>query len=384
MKIENHIQDILQLYEFGMNIGKSFNYKESCDAFLKLLLKRKNLNAAYILEYDNQFIKSTYAIPIGKNIKLPINDTIKNKLLSIHDSVLITNNTQEFADVTPINIEKGSLAIFNMQNNSYLFLYTNKDNLTVKDLAKLKPVITKFSLSLEACRTFERQEQLLQNLKVQNQELNDYAQLLSHDLKTPLQSIESLTSWVIQDYAAILGNDGKENLNLIKENVEKIDTLVQGVLDYSTIGKIQSEVYNVDLNTIVDSVLEKFSKKRNIHFIKLNTLPTIKGRVSKLKLLFKHLIQNAIQFNDKEILEIEIGSEENEGFWKFYIKDNGKGINSKYFDKIFMAFQKLEENSKSPGMGLPIVKKIVELYQGKIWLKSTVNKGTIFYFNLKK
>lgn len=383
MKIENHIQDILQLYEFGMNIGKSFNYKESCDTFLKLLLKRKNLNAAYILEYDNQFIKSTYAIPLGKNIKLPINDTIKNKLSSIHDSVLI-KNTQEFVDVTPINIEKGSLAIFNMQNNSYLLLYTNKDNLTEKDLAKLKPVITKFSVSLEACRTFERQEKLLQNLKVQNQELNDYAQLLSHDLKTPIQSIEALTSWVIQDYAAVLGNDGKENLNLIKENVEKIDTLVKGVLDYSTIGKIQSEVYDVDLNTIVDSILEKFAKKRNIHFIKLNTLPTIKGRASKLKLLFKHLIENAIQFNDKEILEIEIGSEENEGFWKFYIKDNGKGIEKKYFDKIFMAFQKLDENSKSSGMGLPIVKKIIDIYQGEIWLKSTVNKGTIFYFSLKK
>lgn len=266
------------------------------------------------------------------------------------------------------------------------------DKLQFYDLDNDRPIESSDSLKLadfidnqtkEIIKINQQKDKLVKSLELQNRELNDYAQLVSHDLKSPLQSIEALTTWVIEDYADVLGEIGKENLNLIKENVEKIDILVKGILDYSTVGKLQDETYDVDLNVILDTVFEK-NKKSNIHFIKSNTLPTVKGNNSKLELLFIHLIQNAIQFNDKEIIEIEIGSEDKQDFWEFYVKDNGKGIDQKYFDKIFIAFQKLEDNFKSSGIGLSIVKKIVEMYNGEIWLKSVVDKGTIFYFKLKK
>lgn len=383
MKIENHIQDILQLYEFGMTIGKTVNYKESCDSFLKLLLKRKNLNAAYILEHNDEFIKSTYSIPLGENINAPFTDAIKNKLTRITNSILI-KDTKLVADITPINIKKGSVAIFNIENNSYLLLYTNKDNLTDKDLSKLKPIINKFSISLEACRAFEKQEKLLQDLKVQNQELNDYAQLVSHDLKSPIQSIEALTTWVMEDYANVLDNTGKQNLGLIKENVEKMDTLVKGILEYATIGKVEKEVYDVDLQKLINDIAKDTNTAKKVNFKVKKHLPTVKGNYSRLQLLFSHLIQNAIQFNDKENINIEIGSTENIKYWHFYVKDNGKGIEKKYFDKIFIAFQKLEDNYQSTGIGLSIVKKIIAIYEGDIWLESEINKGTTFHFTLKK
>jgi len=383
MKIENHIQDILQLYEFGMTIGKTVNYKESCDSFLKLLLKRKNLNAAYILEHNDEFIKSTYSIPLGENINVPFTDAIKNKLTRITNSILI-KDTKLVADITPINIKKGSVAIFNIENNSYLLLYTNKDNLTDKDLSKLKPIINKFSISLEACRTFEKQEKLLQDLKVQNQELNDYAQLVSHDLKSPIQSIEALTSWVIQDYSDVLDATGKQNLRLIKENVEKMDTLVKGILEYATIDKIEKEDYNIDVNILIKEVFSTIKTTKKVNFKIVNYLPTIKGNSYRFQLLFYHLIKNAIQFNNKETVTIAIGSKENDRYWQFYVKDNGKGIEKKYFDKIFTAFQKLEDNYQSTGIGLSTVKKIIAIYEGDIWLESEINKGTTFHFTLKK
>ena len=100
--------------------------------------------------------------------------------------------------------------------------------------------------------------------------------------------------------------------------------------------------------------------------------------------LFRNLLKNAIKFNDKSKGEITIGYTDSKEFWEFYIQDNGKGIEEKYFKKIFVAFQKLENNYKSTGIGLSIVKKIIDLYEGKIWIKSTPTKGSTFYFTLKK
>lgn len=383
MKIENHIQDILQLYEFGMNIGRTLDYKKSCDSFLKLLLKRKNLNAAYVLEHNNAFIKSTYSIPLGKDINIPLTAKIKHRLNEIKSSVLL-NNTAVFSEIITIPMKKGSVAIFNLQNNSFLVLYTNKNNLSAKDLSKLKPIIDKFSVNLEACRTFEKQEKLLKDLQRQNQELNDYAQLISHDLKSPIQSIEALTTWVLEDHKEVLNTDGKENLKLIKENVEKIDTLVKGILAYSTIDKTEEKNQNVNLNVLIQDIIEKIDTPKKINLSVPKNLPNLRGNQSRLKLLFFHLLQNAIQFNTKETIKIAIGFTENDTFWQFYVKDNGNGIEERFFDKIFVAFQKLEDNYKATGIGLSIVKKIIEIYSGEIWVESIVTKGATFHFKLKK
>ena len=383
MKIENHIQDILQLYEFGMAIGKSLDYKTNCDSFLKLLLKRKNLNAAWILEHNQQKIQSTFSIPAGNDIYAPFSKKIKEQLTSIKDFTLLKDN-KDIVGIATIKIEKGTIAICNLKHNSYLVLYTNKDNLTEKYLTKLKPIIDKFSVSLEACRTFKSQERLLLNLKAQNEELNYYAHLISHDLKSPLQSIEALTSWIIEDYTEEIDTLGKENLMLIKENVEKMDALVNGISEYSNIGGFQKEIKDVDVNAIITNIITKLEKHHNLEFKFNNQLPTIKGNKFRIHLLFLHLIKNAIQFNNKRVITIEIGSREKANYWEFYVKDNGVGIDKKYFDKIFMAFQKLEDNYTASGIGLTIVKKIIEIYEGEIWLESAVNKGSIFNFKLNK
>ena len=110
----------------------------------------------------------------------------------------------------------------------------------------------------------------------------------------------------------------------------------------------------------------------------------LKGDKYRLQQLFQNLIGNAISYNDKTNGIVEIGAGSKGDMWEFYVRDNGKGIEPVYFDKIFNTFQKLENNIESTGIGLSIVKKIVTLYGGKIWLTSTLNKGTTFYFTLKK
>ncbi|NRB82834.1 MAG: GHKL domain-containing protein [Winogradskyella sp.] len=287
------------------------------------------------------------------------------------------------SSIAPISISTGKTIVFNLNNHGFLFLYSRKDNITSKDLNQLSPVIQKFAVHLKACRAFKEQEQLLHNLEVQNQELSDYAHMVSHDLKSPLRSIDALTSWLKEDYGELLNDTGKNQINTIRSSVEKMDTLINGILEYSTIGKTSVEIFDVDLNLLIDEILIMIQIPKNID-IEKSILPVVKGDKYRLQQLFQNLISNSIAYNDKEKGKIEIGVEDKDQFWEFYVKDNGKGIEEKYFEKIFKTFQKLENNQKSTGIGLSVVKKIVDLYGGDIWLTSELGKGTSFNFTLKK
>jgi len=229
----------------------------------------------------------------------------------------------------------------------------------------------------------KQREKLLDELAYQNQELSDYAHMVSHDLKSPLRSIDTLTAWLKEDYKDKLDEAGQDNLNRIRINVEKMDTLINGILDYSTIGKTSIEIYDVDIATLIDDVLKMIGVPKHIEISKAD-LPIIRGDKYRLQQVFQNLISNAIAYNDKEVGKIDIGFSDKGLDWEFYIQDNGKGIDALYFDKIFETFQKLENNQESTGIGLSIVKKIVDLYGGNIWLASELGKGTTFYFTLKK
>jgi signal transduction histidine kinase len=229
----------------------------------------------------------------------------------------------------------------------------------------------------------QQRDKLLANLERQNQELNNYTHLVSHDLQSPLQSIDALTTWLKDDYGEILDESGKESIKLIRNNVEKMDTLVKGILKYSTIG-VERDLYPVDLQQIVQQIINFKEIPEHITISIPQKLPVITGDNFRMKELFRNLLQNAIQFNDKSEGKITIGFSDKGDFWEFFIKDNGKGIEEKYFEKIFVVFQKLENSYKSTGIGLSIVKKIIELYEGQIWVESTPNLGTTFYFTLKK
>lgn len=252
-----------------------------------------------------------------------------------------------------------------------------------KDSLKLVDYIE--SQTKEIIEINKQKDRLLSNLERQNQELNDYAHMVSHDLKSPLQSIDALTTWIKEDYFEILGERGREVVNLIRENVEKMDTLILGILEYSTIGKSEKALYEIDLNNLIEDLLLSIDNPNEIDISIPYKLPSINGDQHRLELLFHHLIHNAIKFNDKDKNGfVEINFSEEDKYWQFSIKDNGKGIEKEYFDKIFIAFQKLENDYKSTGIGLSIVKKIIETYDGTIWLDSIPNVETTFYFKIKK
>lgn len=382
MKIENHIREILQLHEYAMSIGKSLDYEASCDQFLKLLLKRKNFNAAWIIEISDSTFKTSYAIPKGENSNSFLVKKVIELLNSINNSIL-TADYKTISLVAPIKIEKGNTAIFNLNEQVFLFIYSKKDNISNKDIAQLQPIMNKFSTHLKACNAFNEQEMLLHNLEVQNQELNDYAHIVSHDLKSPLRSIDALINWMQEDYNEILDEKGKENFELINQHLEKMDNLIDGILRYSSIDKNAGNEELIDLNKLIKEITSILPIPDYIE-IEYKDLPKIKADYFKIQQLFQNLICNAAGSIKKEKGLVQVISEDKGDYWLFSIKDNGKGIEKRYFDKIFEVFQKLETNSNSTGIGLSIVKKVVNFYKGRIWLESELNKGTTFYFTFEK
>ncbi|WP_026933736.1 sensor histidine kinase [Christiangramia echinicola] len=230
----------------------------------------------------------------------------------------------------------------------------------------------------------KQQEELLRNLENKNKVLTDYAHMVSHDLKSPLRNINSLVSWIQEDCASKMDNNARENFRMILNNIEKMDDLINGILKYSTIDQGEIEEYEVDLKYLVHEIVEYLIVPDSINIKIDKNLPNVLGDKFKLQQLFQNLIQNAIKSitHDNGLIEIKV--EDAGEMWRFEVKDNGRGIPERYHHKIFGIFEKIENDQAATGIGLSIVKKVVEHYGGSISLKSEEGKGTSFYFTIPK
>ncbi|MGE5445849.1 MAG: PAS domain S-box protein [Ignavibacteriales bacterium] len=230
----------------------------------------------------------------------------------------------------------------------------------------------------------ERQAQLLKELESANQELNDFAYIVSHDLKAPLRAIGSLANWILTDYADKFDKEGKEQMDLLLSRVKRMHDLIEGILQYSRAGRIREEKLEVNLNELVPGVIDMIAPPENVEIKIENELPTILCERIRIQQVFQNLLTNAIKFMDKPKGKIKIGCVEDNGYWRFSIADNGPGIEEKHFAKIFQIFQTLSprDEFESTGIGLSVVKKIIEMYGGKVWVESKVGYGSTFFFTL--
>lgn len=232
----------------------------------------------------------------------------------------------------------------------------------------------------------KRQGQLLEELEEANQELKDFAYIVSHDLKAPLRGIKALVDWISADYADKLDEQGREHINLLLSRVERMHNLIEGVLQYSRVGRIEERRVQVNLNDLVREAIDMVVPSENITVTIENELPTIGCEQTRITQVFQNLLSNAAKYMDKPQGQIKISCVEEDNFWKFSIADNGPGIEEKHFERIFQMFQTLSprDEFESTGVGLTVVKKIIKLYGGEIWVESKVGQGSIFFFTLPK
>ena len=232
----------------------------------------------------------------------------------------------------------------------------------------------------------KRQLQLINDLERVNKELKDFAYIVSHDLKAPLRAIRGLAEWISTDYADKLDEEGKEQLGLLRNRVKRMQQLIDGVLRYSRAGRRQEAKEEVNLNTLVSEVIDMIAPPEHIEIEVASQLPTIYGEKTQLEQVFQNLLSNAVRYMDKPKGKVTIGCTEEEGYWRFSVADNGPGIEEKHYERIFQIFQTLKprDDVESTGVGLTIVKKLVEMHGGKVWVESKLGEGSTFFFTLPK
>ncbi len=229
-----------------------------------------------------------------------------------------------------------------------------------------------------------QKEKLVSKLEESNKGLQEYAHIVSHDLKSPLRSISALATWMYEDYKDKLDETGQQNLKMMQEKIASMDKLISGILEYSTAKSSTLVKSKVDLNYVIREIKNTIYVPEHVSLEVPKVLPTIMADVTKMRQLFQNIISNAVAHIERKEGLVEVLFEESDNHWKFTVSDNGIGIPEKYHKKIFEIFQSVGSGKASTGIGLSIVKKIVDRYKGKVWIDSEVGVGTQFHFTLSK
>ena len=231
----------------------------------------------------------------------------------------------------------------------------------------------------------EAQKATEEELRAVNQELESFTYTASHDLKEPLRSLETFSQFLIEDYADKLDDEGKDYLKRIAAGAARLRNLIDDLLALSRVSRIQNPHESVDSAELVKDALKRLKallEEKKVKVTVDDELPHITCDNTKMKEVFYNLITNAMKYNDKPDPSIEIGTKDKE---TFFVKDNGKGIEAEYMDVIFKPFKRgprAQELSAGTGVGLALVKKIVQEHGGKVWVESEVGKGATFLFTL--
>jgi len=223
-------------------------------------------------------------------------------------------------------------------------------------------------------------------LETVNKELQDFAYVVSHDLKAPLRGIAHLAQWLVKDYGDQFDEDGRKMIALMVGRANRMENLIEGILQYSRIGRADMNEGSIDLQHLVPTVIETLSVPKHIHIAIHGKFPVVCYNPTRMTQVFQNLIGNAVKFIDKPEGNITVSCQDQGDSWLFRVADNGPGIDARYYDRIFKIFQTLaaRDQLESTGIGLTLVKKIVEWYGGKVWVESTVGEGSVFLFTLPK
>ena len=222
-----------------------------------------------------------------------------------------------------------------------------------------------------------------------NKDLSQFAYLTSHDLQEPLRTVSNYIKLLEEDYGDKLDTEGKLFLQTIFRATHRMSSLIHAILEYSRIGKIGKNNDLVNCQGLIEEVEDDLAAliKINKAVLLYDNLPTVIGNEAMLKQLFANLISNAIRYKQVDVAPIvKITVINLPLYYQFKVEDNGKGIDEKYFERIFRIFQRLHTQAeyKGTGIGLSSCRKIVELHGGKIWVTSVLDKGSIFIFTIKK
>lgn len=232
-------------------------------------------------------------------------------------------------------------------------------------------------------------EVLSENIRLlqrKNEELDQFAHIVSHDLKAPLRGIDNVVTWIEEDHSTELPPKIREYLKLIKGRLARAENMIRGILLYARVGKQDVEREYISLNALADDIIESLSVPAGLQVEVQEEMPEIYSERLPLQQVLSNLIGNALKYHDKKDGYVRMYVKSYSDHYEFFVEDNGPGISETYHDKIFAIFQTLQERDsfESTGIGLAIVKKILDDRRQTISVRSTPGEGTVFSFTWAK
>ncbi len=223
-------------------------------------------------------------------------------------------------------------------------------------------------------------------LERSNRELDQFAYVTSHDLKAPLRAISNLSHWIEEDIGEQLNEETHKQMSLLRGRVRRMEALIQGILAYSRVGRVAVEYEDVDVETLINETIETLDPPKGLSVKVGPDMPLLHTTVVQLSQVFANLISNAIKYHEKDHGLIQITVKDAGDFFQFSVIDDGPGIAAEFHGKVFQIFQTLQARDKveSTGVGLSLVKKIIEERGGEIGLLSSEGEGATFYFTWPK
>jgi PAS domain S-box-containing protein len=263
------------------------------------------------------------------------------------------------------------------------------EELLAENIAELGKMNEKMQMEIKFRKAIEENlQEYTKELKIKNQELEQFAYVASHDLQEPLRMIASFTQLLAKRYYDKIDADANEYINFALEGTQRMQALINDLLDYSRVGRRNNPDNILNLDEVIEAVLHNLSTKiEETHaLVTYDDMPVAKGDRTQTIQLFQNLVANALKFRKENVRPmIHIGIQEKDGQWQICIQDNGIGFEMEHYERIFNIFQRLHTREEFPGtgIGLALCKKIVESHGGSIWATSVPGKGSTFYFTMK-
>lgn len=331
-------------------------------------------------------------LQIGSRLANP-NTPIMKSLQSI-ETLLIQNLSGE-EEINEGYPREGSLLCIPLhvadRISGTLVMHSERKNaFDRRDLYAFEALAGQVGSAIENARLFEVTRRNSEKLAQANSELENFVFTVSHDLKAPIVSIQGFATILLNDFSEHLDTEGLHYLKRIQSNITQMERLIKDLLELARIGRVVNAPEMTDINEVVKSAvadLQYQADEKNVEIHCPDDFPTVMCDQDRILQVFTNLISNAIKYiGDNTSPKIEIGHQETEDHYVFFVKDNGIGIDPAYHQKIFELFHSLKEvkDVEGTGVGLTIVKRIIDNHRGKVWVDSEKGKGATFFFSIPK
>ncbi|NLI98305.1 GAF domain-containing protein [bacterium] len=407
MELENRLTELSVLNEIGRATSSTLNIEELYAVIHEQIKRLMNADNFYIAMHDSRRdeVSFPYVIENGKRVASGVGEWITRRAgHGITEYVIRTSKPHMVQGDSKAELAKQGVNHIGKASHSWvgapmiarnesigviaLQAFDPQVRYSQKHMRVLQLIANQAAPAVENARAYGMLEQRVTErtaeLAKSNEALEDFVYTVSHDLKAPLRAILGFSQFLEEDFGPQLPDEGKMYVMRMSQSAKRMEKLINDLLELSRVGRIKNPYEETNLEELLSEIMTTLSPGSNVEVRIEGPLPNLICDRVRIGQVFANLISNAIKYNDKEKTEITVGFEERQDEVELFVRDNGPGIEERHFDRIFKIFQRLSSDESGTGIGLSLVKKIVEDHKGKVWVESTVGQGSTFRFTLSR